>query len=283
MPSSPGSRTSISTMSGALAATAASAASPSAASPATSKPVASTTRRTAARTPAWSSTIKTLRGAVPIVKRQRPPVRDTSRARTRPCAARTEDTIRLVSVRRHGRAYVVCVPTWRMVGDVSATPQGRDARGPAPGGRARDPELDDAIVAAARTLLGERGVAGLTIEAIARRAGVARATVYRRWANRDALLLHFLRGLVREIPIPDRGHVRDDLVELLLDQLSFLESEAGTLYPSLSVQAGVSIRPPARLCGTSYGIAVRRWTPSSGAESSATRSAATSTSSSGCS
>jgi AcrR family transcriptional regulator len=126
-----------------------------------------------------------------------------------------------------------------MVRDVSATPQGRDARGPAPGGRARDPELDDAIVEAARTLLGERGVAGLTIEAIACRAGVARATVYRRWANRDALLLHFLRGLVREIPIPDRGHVRDDLVELLRDQLSFLESEAGTLYPSLSVQAGV--------------------------------------------
>jgi AcrR family transcriptional regulator len=40
------------------------------------------------------------------------------------------------------------------------------------------------------TLLGERGPSTLTIEAIARRAGVARATVYRRWPNRDALLLH---------------------------------------------------------------------------------------------
>jgi tetracycline repressor-like protein len=63
--------------------------------------------------------------------------------------------------------------------------------------------------------------------------------VYRRWANRDALLLQFLRGLVREIPIPDRGHIRDDLIELLCDQLGFLESEAGSLYPSLGVQAGV--------------------------------------------
>jgi AcrR family transcriptional regulator len=122
---------------------------------------------------------------------------------------------------------------------VSASParQRQDTRAPA--GRARDPGRDDAIVEAARTLLREGGVAALTIESIARRAGVARATVYRRWANRDALLLHLLRGLVREIPIPDRGHVRDDLIELLRDQLGFLESEAGTLYPSLGVQAAV--------------------------------------------
>jgi AcrR family transcriptional regulator len=126
-----------------------------------------------------------------------------------------------------------------MVRAVSAIPQGSDADGPPARGRARDPELDDAIAQATRTLLEERGLAALTIEAIARRAGVARATVYRRWPNRDALLLHLLEGLVREFPIPDSGHVRDDLIELLRDQLNFLESEAGKLYPSLGVQAGV--------------------------------------------
>jgi AcrR family transcriptional regulator len=68
---------------------------------------------------------------------------------------------------------------------------------------------------------------------------VARATVYRRWPNRDALLLHLLRGLVREFRVPDRGHVRDDLIELLHDQLEFLQSKAGKLYPSLGAQAGV--------------------------------------------
>ncbi len=114
----------------------------------------------------------------------------------------------------------------------------RAARQPAAGGRARDPELADAIADATRTLLEERGTGGLTIEAIARRAGVARATVYRRWPSRDALLAHLLRGFVREFAIPDHGHVRDDLIELLREQLNVLEREAGTFYPSLGALAG---------------------------------------------
>jgi hypothetical protein len=51
--------------------------------------------------------------------------------------------------------------------------------------------------------------------------------------------VHLLQGLVREFPIPDTGHVRDDLIELLCEQLTFLERKAGKLYPSLGVQAGV--------------------------------------------
>lgn len=90
---------------------------------------------------------------------------------------------------------------------------------------------------ATRALVVELGFGGLTIEAIAHRAGVSRATVYRRWPNLDALLAHVLRVVVREIPIPDRGHVRDDLIEILGDQLRFIQREAGKLYPSLAVQA----------------------------------------------
>jgi AcrR family transcriptional regulator len=108
------------------------------------------------------------------------------------------------------------------------------------GGRARDPQLDAAITRATRELLEQRGVGGLTLEAIARRAGVGRATIYRRWPNRDALLSDLLRGLVRDFPIPDRGDVREELIELLNDQLTFLRIEAGKLYPSLAVHAGVN-------------------------------------------
>jgi AcrR family transcriptional regulator len=119
---------------------------------------------------------------------------------------------------------------------VSTGPEDR-ARAPASRGRARDPELDDAITTATTSLLEERGFAGLTIEAIARRAGVARATVYRRWPNLDALLAHVLRGVVHEIPIPDLGHVRDDLIAILEDQLAVIKRDAAKLYPSLGVQA----------------------------------------------
>ena len=108
---------------------------------------------------------------------------------------------------------------------------------PAAGGRARNPALDDAIATATTALLEERGFAGLTIEAIARRAGVARATVYRRWPNLDALLAHVLQGLVYDIPVPDRGHVRDDLIAILDDQLAVVKRDARKLYPSLGVTA----------------------------------------------
>ena len=120
---------------------------------------------------------------------------------------------------------------------MDSTDRGDHVRPPASGGRARNPELDKAITTATTALLEERGFAGLTIEAIARRAGVARATVYRRWPNLDALLAQVLRGVVQEIPIPDRGHVRDDLIALLDAQLAVTKRDAARLYPSLGVQA----------------------------------------------
>jgi len=124
-----------------------------------------------------------------------------------------------------------------MVRAVDSAGQRDHARAPSSGGRARDPELDDAITTATTALLGERGFAGLTIEAIARRAGVARATVYRRWPNLDALLAHVLRGVVHEVPVPDCGRVRDDLIAILEHELAMVRQDAGKLYPSLGVQA----------------------------------------------
>lgn len=58
-----------------------------------------------------------------------------------------------------------------------------------PGGRPRDPENDAAILRAALELLIERGPDGTSIEQVAKRAGVARLTVYRRFANKDEMLI----------------------------------------------------------------------------------------------
>lgn len=55
-------------------------------------------------------------------------------------------------------------------------------------GRPIDPSKDREILAAGRTLLFERGPQAVTMEAVAREAGVAKPTLYRRYANRDELL-----------------------------------------------------------------------------------------------
>jgi AcrR family transcriptional regulator len=85
------------------------------------------------------------------------------------------------------------------------------ARPPAKRGRPRRADADDAILAATLELLGQVGVAGLSMDALAQRAGVGKATIYRRWDSKEALILDALRMTTTPIPVPDEGNVRDDL------------------------------------------------------------------------
>src|SRR5580658_6062512 len=55
-------------------------------------------------------------------------------------------------------------------------------------GRPRDPAVDQAVLRAALELFVEHGIAGASIEKIARQAGVAKTSIYRRWSSREALL-----------------------------------------------------------------------------------------------
>jgi AcrR family transcriptional regulator len=89
------------------------------------------------------------------------------------------------------------------------------------GGRPRDPGNDAAILDAALDLLIERGAAGASIEAIARRAGVAKLTVYRRWQSKEDLLVAALEHA--RSPDADRSPVArslDELVEHTAELLS---------------------------------------------------------------
>jgi AcrR family transcriptional regulator len=60
-------------------------------------------------------------------------------------------------------------------------------------GRPRSPTVDQAILQAALELFVEHGVAGASIEKIARRAGVAKTSIYRRWSSREALLAQAIK------------------------------------------------------------------------------------------
>ncbi|XVU22174.1 TetR/AcrR family transcriptional regulator [Actinoplanes sp. CA-054009] len=83
--------------------------------------------------------------------------------------------------------------------------------------RRRGAELEDAILEAAWEVLTEHGYAGFTYEAVAARAGTSRPVLYRRWPQREDLLLATLgRGwLDQPIELPDTGSLRGDAVELL--------------------------------------------------------------------
>ena len=59
--------------------------------------------------------------------------------------------------------------------------------------------------------MAEVGYAGLTVEAVAQRAGVGKATIYRRWSSKEALLLEAWLSCIAPIPEPDTGTLRGDL------------------------------------------------------------------------
>jgi AcrR family transcriptional regulator len=82
-------------------------------------------------------------------------------------------------------------------------------------GRPRSPDADEAILAATLGVLLEEGFRGLSVEAVRQRAGVGKATIYRRFPDKDALVVAAIRSLHRgfEEP-PDTGSVIGDLDEV---------------------------------------------------------------------
>ncbi|NUP30468.1 MAG: TetR/AcrR family transcriptional regulator [Streptomycetaceae bacterium] len=79
-----------------------------------------------------------------------------------------------------------------------------------PGGRTARTRA--AVLDAVLAELGETGYAGLTMETVARRAGVHVATVYRRWRTVEGLIVDLMTRLgATEIPFPDTGSLAADL------------------------------------------------------------------------
>jgi AcrR family transcriptional regulator len=82
-------------------------------------------------------------------------------------------------------------------------------------GRPRSERADQAILAAALDLFAECGPDALCIEQVAARAGVGKATIYRRWPGKEDMLVDALDGLGTHLPVPQGRSVRADLVALL--------------------------------------------------------------------
>lgn len=104
-----------------------------------------------------------------------------------------------------------------------------------PPGRPRSLEADRAILRAAVDLLADEGYGGVTMEGVAARAGVGKATVYRRWATKSALVVDAVSAC-RESAFcpPDTGSAKDDLLVFIRGFLDHLRtSDAGRVMPAL--------------------------------------------------
>jgi AcrR family transcriptional regulator len=82
-------------------------------------------------------------------------------------------------------------------------------------GRPRSEQAEQAIIEATLDLFAERGFEGVCVEAVAARAGVGKATIYRRWPNKEELLLAALGSMKSPFPEPKGDSVRDDLLAML--------------------------------------------------------------------
>jgi AcrR family transcriptional regulator len=84
-----------------------------------------------------------------------------------------------------------------------------------PPGRPRSERAARAIIDATIDLLAEEGgVTGVSIEAVAARAGVGKTTIYRRWPNKEALIIDALADLKQPFPVPRGESARDDLIAI---------------------------------------------------------------------
>jgi AcrR family transcriptional regulator len=82
-------------------------------------------------------------------------------------------------------------------------------------GRHRDSQSHQAILAATLESLSELGYVGTTIEGVATRAGVGKATIYRWWTSKGALVGEALSSRLDEGPEPETGNLRDDLKRVI--------------------------------------------------------------------
>src|SRR3954471_22806426 len=96
-------------------------------------------------------------------------------------------------------------------------------RGP---GRPRSEAAHSAILAAAIAMVREVGYDATTMDGIAERAGVGKATLYRRWPSKEPLIADALEGIALAFPTPDTGSARGDLVEVLRGSLSMYRDPA---------------------------------------------------------
>ena len=101
--------------------------------------------------------------------------------------------------------------------------------------RRRSTRSHQAILTATAQLLAEVGYTALTIENVAARAGVGKATVYRWWPSKGALVIEAMSAALVMPPLPESGDLRQDLLAVVKGIVQVLaRSPEGAVIPALA-------------------------------------------------
>lgn len=102
-------------------------------------------------------------------------------------------------------------------------------------GRPRDARVTGAVLDAALTELAENGFRGSSMDGIARRAGVGKAALYRRWSSKAEVVAAAMKTVSgTDAPVPDTGSLRGDVRELLDGVVAWLsDPRTRRVYPDL--------------------------------------------------
>jgi AcrR family transcriptional regulator len=131
------------------------------------------------------------------------------------------------------------------------------ARPPRPPGRGR--KLRAAVLAATLAELTACGYAALTVDNVARRAGVHKTSVYRRWKDRAGLVLDALtENVAVGVPIPDTGAIDTDLQAYARSLVAWLSSPLGRGVLAASVSDAARVPEIAELERRFYADRLRR-------------------------
>ena len=136
-------------------------------------------------------------------------------------------------------------------------------------GRPRDARVDVAVAEAAREVLREHGFGGATVEEIASRAGVGKAAIYRRWKSREELLFDVSAADIPDIPCPDTGSLRTDLLAvftLLARQIATSETASylgdiigeAARNPVMAEHFAITVERRRSMCGKAVYLAAER-------------------------
>ncbi len=123
-------------------------------------------------------------------------------------------------------------------------------------GRPRSAEVDAAVLAATVELAGEVGVSRLSMDDVADRAKVSKASIYRRWSSKEALVLDALRNAMSPIEDVDTGALRSDLEHYLRELV--MRFRSGKMRDVLPHLIGVATHDPNLRCSLDEYMQTRR-------------------------